>query len=102
MHRHCVQWGSPLRQTARASHSSRVVNGLPRIAGRHTARDYPDVSEVLKHFHIDLKLDLDFVTAIYRTLFFSVLDQELVGEHYDEAIGGMTDGVSSQPLKEAP
>ena len=65
---------------------------------QHTARDYTDVSEVLKHFHIDVKLDSDIVTAIYRTLFFSVLYEDLVGEHYNEAIRVITDGIISQLL----
>jgi AcrR family transcriptional regulator len=65
---------------------------------QHTSRDHTDVSEVLKHFHIDIKLDIDTVTAIYRTLFFSVLYQDLIGEHYDEAIRVITDGIISQLL----
>ena len=65
---------------------------------QHTSRDLTDVSEVLKHFHIDIKLDIDIVTAIYRTLFFSVLYQDLIGKHYDEAIRIITDGIISQLL----
>jgi AcrR family transcriptional regulator len=65
---------------------------------KHTSRDDNDISDVLKHYNIPLKINLDVMTAIYRTLFFSLLYKDLIGEHYDEAIDVIADGIISQIL----
>lgn len=70
----------------------------PEVLSRHMARDSADISEVLTHFHLHLKVSLEVLTALIRALYSTLLYKSMIGEHYEEAVGIMADGIISQIL----
>lgn len=82
--------------------NSEYVSTLRRIPQevltKHSSRDGSDIAEVLGHFHIRLNVSIEVLTALIRALYCTLLYKDLIGEHYDEAVDIMADGIISQIL----